>query len=81
MNEDEGMGSIKISNGSDRSRHPKPVLEARQSKAGGYLVIAAWPGGQQQQMDGFADEAAARQWIDNESEVWISKNPFSHRGG
>jgi hypothetical protein len=55
----------------------QPTFEIRGSKAGGYLVIAIWPKGLEQQIDGFATEVEARSWIDCDSASWIARNPHS----
>jgi hypothetical protein len=55
----------------------KPTLEVRQSKDTGYLVIVTWPKGLEQEVAGFATEAEARAWINDEAPDWIARNHHS----
>jgi hypothetical protein len=50
-------------------------LQVRQSKGAGYLVIATTPSGLEQELDGFATENAAQEWIANEGSAWLARNP------
>jgi hypothetical protein len=55
----------------------QPSFEIRGSKAGGYVVIAVWPTGLEQEIDGFVAETEARIWIDRKSAGWTARNPHS----
>jgi hypothetical protein len=55
----------------------QPTFEIRGSKAGDYLVVAIWPKGLEQQIEGFASETEALTWIQRDSAGWIARNPHS----
>jgi hypothetical protein len=47
-------------------------FEARQLKrGGGWYVLASWVGGRTAQVDDFANEAAAEEWIKSKSAAWL----------
>ena len=49
----------------------KPTYEPVQLKDGfGYFVRVTWPDGFEKQIDGFADEGEAREWIEKNSANW-----------
>ena len=57
-----------------------PVMKARELKDGsGWYVLFEWPNGRTRQMDGFRTELEAETWIQEESEVWLKKNPHGSR--
>jgi hypothetical protein len=56
---------------SDDQQLERPIYEPVQLKDGsGYFVRATWSDGFEQQINGFVDEAEARQWITDNEPYW-----------
>ena len=46
---------------------PKPLKDGS-----GWYVLASWPNGREEQIDGFVTEAEAQTWIRDESAAWLA---------
>lgn len=58
----------------------QPTFEAVQLKDGsGYFVRVTWPDGHEQQINEFADEDEARQWIETKGPHWHEWAPHRVR--
>jgi hypothetical protein len=54
--------------------HVDPTMEPHPLKdSSGWYVLIVWPTGPEQHVTGFATEAQARAWINDDSEAWTAK--------
>jgi hypothetical protein len=59
-----------------------PVLQIRHTDSGSqYSVAATWPDGRVEQIEGFATESEANEWIANKFQDWLNDLEAARKDG
>jgi hypothetical protein len=63
-------------------KYPIPPMTPHQRKdTSGWMVLVAWPDGQEEQINGFRSSSDALSWLSEGQQEWLSKHPRNRNAG